>query len=102
MTIPTDTPILAIRLATDDDAAAVSDLATLDAARVPEGQLLLGIVDGEPRAAVSIATGEAVADPFHPTADVVALLRLRAERLRSAAASAVTPRRRRLRSLLPA
>lgn len=102
MTVPTNTPIVAIRLATEDDAAAVTRLAALDSARVPAGQLLLGIVDGEARAAVAIATGEAIADPFHPTADVVALLRLRADRLRSAAASAVPTRRRRLRSLLPA
>jgi hypothetical protein len=97
----THTPILAIRPATDDDASAVARVAALDSARVPAGELLLGIEDGEVRAAVAVATGEAIADPFHPTADIVAHLRMRASRLREDRAI-VVPRRRRLRSLLPA
>lgn len=93
-------PIVAIRPATDEDTPTLLRLAALDSSVVPAGDLLLGIVDGEPVAAVSITTGRAIADPFHPTADVVALLRLRAERLRGTGAFVAT--RRRLRSLLPA
>jgi hypothetical protein len=94
------TPIVAIRPATSDDTATLLRLAALDSSVVPAGELLLGIVDGEPRAAVSVTTGNAIADPFVPTADVVALLRLRASRLRKQRAG--TAPRRRLRSLLPA
>lgn len=93
-------PIVAIRPATDDDTPILLRLAALDSSVVPAGELLLGIVDGHPVAAVSVTTGRAIADPFHPTADVVALLRLRAERLRKS--GAVVAPRRRLRSLLPA
>jgi hypothetical protein len=99
-TVLTHTPIVAIRPATDDDTAALLHLAGLDSSVVPAGELLLGIVDGELRAAVSVTTGNAVADPFHHTADVVALLRLRASRLRKQGIG-VAPRRR-LRSLLAA
>jgi hypothetical protein len=42
-------------------------------------------------AAVSVATGEVVADPFKPTAAVVELLVLRAAHLRPARARAHTP-----------
>jgi hypothetical protein len=94
------TPIVAIRPATDDDTAVLLHLAGLDSSVVPAGELLLGVVDGELRAAVSITTGNAIADPFHHTADVVALLRLRASRLRKQGIGAGP--RRRLRSLLPA
>ena len=78
----TTTPIVAIRPATADDLADVVRLARLDSARVPAGRLLLGVVDGRLRAAVAIDSGVAIADPFVPTADVVALLSLRAARLR--------------------
>ncbi len=98
ITIPATTPIVAIRPASTDDRQMLEHLAGLDSARVPTGELLLGVVDGEIRAAVSIDTGDVIADPFHHTADVVALLRLRASRVRSPD-TGVTPRRR-LRSPL--
>ncbi len=78
--------ILAIRPATADDDAAVARLAALDSAAVPAGALLLGVVDGLPVAAISVDTGAAIADPFSPTADLVALLRQRAHRLGAPAA----------------
>ena len=53
--------------------------------------------DSEIWAAVEIDTGSAIADPFRPSADLVELLRFRAERVRAAA----TGRRGRLASLLP-
>lgn len=96
----TTTPTVAIRPAIATDTPTLLRLAALDSSVVPAGELLLGIVDGEAVAAVSVTTGNAIADPFHPTADVVALLRLRASRLRKQS-SRVAPRRR-LRSLLPA
>lgn len=93
------TAILAFRPAFAEDAAAVARLAALDSSAVPTGALLLGIVDGCPLAAVSVDTGAVIADPFSPTAELVTLLRQRAERLRAASAPAVS--RRTLRALLP-
>lgn len=83
-TVPT-TPIVALRTASDEDAGTVRRLAALDSARVPAMPVLLGIVDGEPVAAMSLVDGAVVADPFTPTTAVVELLRLRAARLHSEA-----------------
>lgn len=77
-----NTPTIAIRTATPDDRAALRRLATLDSAPMPTGEVLLGVVDGELRAAVPVAGGRTIADPFRATAEVVALLQVRAERLR--------------------
>lgn len=84
--------ILAIRPATADDGADVARLAALDSAATPTGALLLGVVDGLPLAALSVDTGAVVADPFSPTADLVALLRQRAERLHTTSAPALSRR----------
>jgi hypothetical protein len=92
-----------IRLATSDDASALRRLAELDTAEVPGGLVLLAIVDGTPLAAVAVMTGVAVADPFSPTAEIVELLRLRAQRLRIelAAARGARTGRQRLADLVP-
>lgn len=73
---------IAIRPAVDEDHAAVRRLAALDSAPMPTGPLLLGVVDGEIRSAAPLTGGHVVADPFHATAEVVDLLRIRAARLR--------------------
>ena len=49
----------------------------LDGQRMPRGTVLVAESDGVLRAAYSIEEDRAVADPFHPTAGHVALLRLR-------------------------
>ena len=46
--------------------------------RAPVGPALLAYVDGELRAAVGLVDGHAVADPFHPTAELVEILRFQA------------------------
>lgn len=71
-----------VRFAYPDDDIAVRRLAALDSQQTPAGPLLLAEVAGELWAAVSLA-GEprAIADPFHHTAELVVLLRDRAERL---------------------
>lgn len=74
---------IAIRLAHADEASDVRRLAALDSAAAPRGDVLLAIVDGRPTAALALGDGRVVADPFVPTADVVALLRLRARTVRS-------------------
>jgi hypothetical protein len=69
--------IVAFRSATSDDSRVLRDLAQLDSARPLTGPAVLAVVDGEPVAAVSLADGQVVADPFTRTEDVVALLRAR-------------------------
>ena len=70
-----------IRRATATDAFALRRLAAIDSASPPTGDVLLAEMGEELWAAVSIDTGAAVADPFRPSADLVELLRFRAERL---------------------
>ncbi|MGH2870809.1 MAG: hypothetical protein ACRDNK_24975 [Solirubrobacteraceae bacterium] len=71
-----------IRYAFPDDVVALQRLAALDSQALPAGRLLLAEIAGEPWAAVSIdLTPIAVADPFRPTAELVALLSDRARRL---------------------
>jgi hypothetical protein len=73
---------ITIRLTGPEDARALHRLAALDSAYVPSGWMLLAEVGDEPWAAVEVRSGKAIADPFRPTSDIVALLRIRAGRLR--------------------
>jgi hypothetical protein len=93
-TIEASSPALTLRYAHVGDAAALDRLAQLDSAHAPRGIVLVAEVTGELWAAVSLDDPRiAVADPFRPTAELVALLAERARQLRS------TERRR--RHLLP-
>jgi hypothetical protein len=68
-----------IRPAYADDRPALARLAALDsAAGVPATPALLVEVDGELRAALSLADGTVIADPFFPTQHLVTLLRAHA------------------------
>jgi hypothetical protein len=69
---------ITITHSTDSDVPSVRRLAALDDRRPPHGPALLAYVDGELRAAVGLLDGQAVADPFHHTANIVELLRLQA------------------------
>jgi len=69
---------ITITHSTDADAASVRLLAALDDRRPPHGPALLAYVGGELRAAVGLLDGQAVADPFHRTEDIVEMLRLQA------------------------
>jgi hypothetical protein len=51
-------------------------LAALDDRRVPPQPVVVAETDGRLVAALSRRTGEAVADPFEPTAHLVAMLRV--------------------------
>jgi hypothetical protein len=93
ITVPA-THSIAIRRATEADRVTIERLAELDSAPAPTGDVLIAAVDGEPLAAIGLATGAVVADPFEPTADLVALLSMRARSLREPARRA---RRVRLR-----
>ena len=59
-----------------DDRHSLERLAALDDRRVPPQPLMLAEIDGRLVAARSARTGEAVADPFEPTAHLVAMLRV--------------------------
>jgi hypothetical protein len=61
----------------------VERLAELDSQRPVTGPALVGEIDGRPAAAISLEDGRVVADPFRPTANLVALLRMRARGLRA-------------------
>jgi hypothetical protein len=73
-----ETPQIAIRTASPDDFIALWSLAALDSALVPSDPLLVAEADGRVVAAMSLQSGETIADPFRRTAEAVALLRLRA------------------------
>jgi hypothetical protein len=80
----TAAPSVVIRAARGSDGPALVRLAILDSAALPQGELTVAEADGELIAALSPNTGERIADPFHRTADVVALLELHAARRRAA------------------
>jgi hypothetical protein len=63
-----------IRMLGLEDGAAVARLAQLDTADAPPSPLLGAIVEGRLVAAHSLATGESIADPFRPTAQIRSLL----------------------------
>lgn len=69
---------ITIRPAHAGDERALVRLAALDSAELPAEPLLVAEVQGGLRAALSLADGSAIADPFAPTADVISLLRERA------------------------
>ena len=70
---------ITIRHSTNADRNAILRLAALDDRDAPSGETLLAYVDDELRAVLPLdRRAEAVADPFHLTGDVLALLRLRA------------------------
>jgi hypothetical protein len=87
---------LVIRPLHGDDLTAAQRLAQLDSSPLPEGDLLGALVEGRLLAAISVASGESIADPFSRTADLRALLELRAAQLRRRVNG-----RRRLRRRLP-
>jgi len=81
---------ITIRLAGPEHAGQLRRLAERDSTEVPAGELLVAVVGHEVRAAISIRSGETLADPFQPTRELVALLDERARQLRA-------PKRRGLR-----
>jgi hypothetical protein len=82
--LPADTRPLTLRHAVPADADELDRLAELDSRRAPRGVVLVAEVGGELWAAVSLDDMHAVADPFRPTGELVALLVARARQLRRA------------------
>ena len=74
-------PAVTIRFAHAHDAAALAALAQLDSAERLRLPALVAEVEGALRAAVSLADSESIADPFHPSCELVDLPRIRATQL---------------------
>ena len=72
---------LSLRLCRVSDDPILERLAALEGRRPPQGPHLLAEVDGEAVAALSLADGEFLADPFRPTAHLLPLMRARAAQL---------------------
>jgi hypothetical protein len=93
---------ISIRPSFPDDFEALARLAALDSASLPREPVLLAEEDGELRAALSLTSGEVVADPFVATASFVALLQTRAAVALDTSKSLGARTPRRLRTLLRA
>jgi len=72
---------LTLRLATSADQPALERLAELDDTTRPAEPILLGEIRRRPVAALSLADGRVIADPFTSTYELVELLRLRARQM---------------------
>jgi hypothetical protein len=83
MIAPTPLTQIMIRFSEHRDERALARLADRDSQKRPAGALLVAETDGEIRAAIPLDGRGAVADPFHPTADLVCLLELRRSQLRT-------------------
>jgi hypothetical protein len=83
-----------IRFAHPHDAPALATLAQLDSAEPLDPPVLVAEVGGELRAALSLADAAVMADPFHPTRELLDLLRVRAEQLTTTPAPSLLARLR--------
>lgn len=72
---------LTVRHAVAADLSDLARLAELDSATPPRGPALVAEADSRMLAALPLGSGRPIADPFEPTAEIVALLQLRAEQL---------------------
>jgi hypothetical protein len=86
---------LELRLCRAADDPALERLSALAERPLPFGRLVVALVDGRLVAALPLAGGHALTDPFERTAHLLRLLELRAEQLRQPA-----PRRGAVRRLL--
>jgi hypothetical protein len=77
-----ESPDIELRLCKSDDDFALDQLGELSERPVPSGRLVVALVDGRLVAAVPLAGGPALRDPFVRTAHLLPLLELRAKQLR--------------------
>jgi hypothetical protein len=89
---------ITVRHAVSGDRSELERLAALDSGTPPRGPALVAEANSRLLAALPLGSGRPIADPFEPTAEVVALLAMRAKQLEDA------PKRRgwaeRMRSLM--
>jgi hypothetical protein len=74
-------PQILIRSATPADRPGLVRLAQLDSSLRLAGTVLIAERADEPVAAIELDSGSVIADPFQPTADVTAMLRMRRRHL---------------------
>jgi hypothetical protein len=86
------------RISGPEDEHALARLAELDGAHAPRGPAVIAEADSRMLAALPLGAGRPIADPFEPTADVVALLEARKRGLLGPRTDRA--RRGRLRSLV--
>lgn len=72
-----DSAQITIRMATDADRPAIARIADRDSAPAPREPVLIATVGSDVRAAMSLTDGAVAADPFHRTAELVEMLRIR-------------------------
>jgi hypothetical protein len=72
---------MVLRAERPNDEQVLRRLAALDSARPLKGRALVAEVDGRAIAAIDVADGRIVADPFVRTTEAVELLKVRAERV---------------------
>lgn len=90
---------ISIRHAVAADQSELARLAALDSTKPPRGPALVAEADARMLAALPLGSGRPIADPFEPTAEVVALLQLRAKQMRESGGERRGVRER-VRSLL--
>jgi len=90
---------ITVRHSVASDLSELARLAALDSATPPRGPALIAEADSRMLAALPLGSGRPIADPFEPTAEILELLRLRAEQVQ---AGEPNRWRDRLRSLLRA
>lgn len=89
-----DSAEITIRAARAEDRAELARVAARDTHELPEGRLLVAKVGSDVRAAISLDDGAIVADPFHRTAELVAMLKIRAGAVGRARQGHIAPRSR--------
>lgn len=72
---------------------AVGLLVQLDAVKPLTGLVLVAEAEGRPVAAISVDDGRTAADPFLPSADAIAVLRMRAAQLQPGVSAGARRRR---------
>ena len=89
----TDSAEITIRAARADDMREVALVAGRDTGTLPAGPLLVAKAGDDVRAAISLVDGTVIADPFHRTAELVEMLRIRAGAVSRARNGQIAPRR---------
>ena len=73
----TASPDITIRTARAEDRMELARVAARDTHALPAGPLLVAQVGSDVRAAISLEDGAIIADPFHRTAELVEMLKIR-------------------------
>lgn len=89
-----DSAEITIRAARAEDMGEVARVAGRDTGDLPAGPLLVAKVGSDVRAAISLSDGAVIADPFHRTAELVEMLKIRAGATRRVRRSHFAARRR--------